>query len=1006
MRFARGGDRAALLSYTTRVRIAVFASLALALPACVVNLRVDHAARIQCRSEGECPEDFTCRTAIGFCVLENDPNDRPPELVLATWNRSSGRQGDTFSVSFEISEPLLFPPDVRLGDGGAAFALISDDGGTRFVFELVAAPPMPEGRSLEVGAIATDQNGNVASLTLGAVSFDFSPPRIYDLGWTLPAGMTAVNGAHPFGVSVQVESGASLTAVHVVALPQATVLADLSAVAVRTAHPTFDAFDAALMLDPSALAGVQALAVEVVARDAAGNETNPPHRGPSLAVDQTPPTIDGVLLDGGATMTTSFLVIARIAGTGASAVFIDGDLANSPSVRTWLPFATSAELPLYLSAQGGMKHVTVTLRDAAFNTSAPSGVDILLAPDTVPPSVDTFTITTPSPTQSLTVDLDIVASDNRGVIAGYLVRESSAAPTPAEVIMTPVPTSFTFTPGEGPRSLYAWAKDPADVRSGPRPAATVTIDQTPPGTIVFDYGISVPSPPLYTDNPVVPITASSIDTNLGERFAIREDGLTPAYADYQSAVPTHTLLGAPTTQGLHTLRLWTRDFAGNAAQAAGTLGVFFDDVNPVVSAFNVPVRPQTSPATGLTLTDSDMAPSSTVYRWRTFLDNATAPTGGQMNLSARPTSVTFSAGLHTLYAWAMDQAGNISAAFSRTYYYQAFSVGPTGTPSERSTAFLANGNLVVCYTTADASGDGAYCQMFPSDGSVPAAAFLVNAGATTGNQTAASVAADASNRFAVGYCDQGAALGSQYKLRLFDATGAPRTAVLTLAISGSCNTVQVVGYGNGYWYAGENKAVHVDADGAVLANIDPIAPGSRIGARSDGGAIVVMPGCTIGCYFGWARYTAAGAVTGTPGNKSPGGASSYVLHDVAMDAAGNYVIVWGDSGPGVEKITASCYDAADAAVGFEPGVYGNYWGPLTRIFKDAAAGGFSLAYGPSGLNVLELQHFSSACAFQAGVQITNAAPVLAAIARRGTDVAVAWEPTGAGGTSVRFFVAP
>ncbi|MCC6809279.1 MAG: hypothetical protein IT381_17760 [Deltaproteobacteria bacterium] len=990
------------------VRVVLLGALVAGASACRVNLAVDTQARITCRDEGDCPSKFTCRTTIGFCVVANDPNDRPPELAGAKWSRTVGRQGDDFVVTFTVSEPLLFAPDVRLADGGAAFELVAE-GDPEYAFRLIAAPPLPEARELEVVAIATDQNGNVAQLSLGAIRFDFGAPRIYDVAWVLPAGLSAVNGTQPLALTAQIESGADLVSLHVIALPAQTVLADVSAAAIRVPHPTHDAFEAPVTLDPAALAGAQSIAIELVAVDAVGNATNPPHRGPSLPVDGDPPAIDAVLLDNGAVTTTSFLVIAHIAATGATAIFVDGDLANSPSVRVWLPFSNVAELPLFLSPLAGDKHITVLARDAAFNVSAVFPVDITLAPDTIPPSVDTFAITTPSPTQSLTVDLNIVASDNRNVIAGYLVRESSVAPTPSEVNVMPVPTSFTFTPGEGERSLWAWAKDPSDVRSGARPEAKVIIDQTPPGSIAFDYGQVVPSPPLYTNIASVPVTASAVDTNAMERFVIREDALTPALMDYQAVPPTmHTLFGGP-SQGLHTLRLWARDFAGNYAQAASTLGVFFDNVAPAVTAFNVPVRPQTSPANSLVLTDSDLAPSSTVYRWRMTTDNAAPPTAAQMNLVARPTSVTFSAGLHTVYVWAMDQAGNISAALARSYAYQELPLGPTGQQNERDVALSANGNFVTCWTAADASSNGVSCQLLAGDGSAPGSPFLVNSGATSGDQSAPAVAIDALGRFAVAYCDKAAASGQQHKVRLYDALGAARTPILTLPFAGSCTGPDLAVFPSGYLYLGSDSVIRLDLDGVTVGS--PLAgsgSGARIAARADGGYVVAY-GDFGHVYF--QQYTAAGATLGANGDLGPTPMDSNQFHDVAMDDAGNYVIAWSlvdNSSPFVsDQLSVACFTAGSVTPAPAP-LTGGYAGSPTRLAKDPATGAFTATYMLSPATSVNVRHFDAACTPNGGstvVTSTANGPANAVIARAGTSFVVAWHASDLS-THGRFYVAP
>jgi hypothetical protein len=77
--------------------------------------------------------------------------------------------------------------------------------------------------------------------------------------------------------------------------------------------------------------------------------------------------------------------------------------------------------------------------------------------DTTPPSVTAFNI--PATSNSMTVPITtFTASDNISV-AGYLITESSTAPTAgAAGWSTSAPSSFVFS-GIGARTAYAWVKD-------------------------------------------------------------------------------------------------------------------------------------------------------------------------------------------------------------------------------------------------------------------------------------------------------------------------------------------------------------------------------------------------------------------------------------------------------------------------------------------------------------------------------------------------------------------
>jgi len=93
-------------------------------------------------------------------------------------------------------------------------------------------------------------------------------------------------------------------------------------------------------------------------------------------------------------------------------------------------------------------------------------------PDTTAPTVSAFTL--PTTASSLAVAISsLTATDNVGV-TGYLVTESSTAPSASATgWSSTVPTTFTFS-AAGSKTAYAWAKDAAGNVSAAK-SATVTI---------------------------------------------------------------------------------------------------------------------------------------------------------------------------------------------------------------------------------------------------------------------------------------------------------------------------------------------------------------------------------------------------------------------------------------------------------------------------------------------------------------------------------------------------
>ena len=117
--------------------------------------------------------------------------------------------------------------------------------------------------------------------------------------------------------------------------------------------------------------------------------------------------------------------------------------------------------------------------DAAGNLSSYSNIASATTRDTTRPTVSAFTI--PATATTLTVPItSFTATDNVGV-AGYMVTESSTAPSATASGWTATaPTSYTFTTA-GSKTLYAWAKDAAGNVSASRSASvTITLQSSDP----------------------------------------------------------------------------------------------------------------------------------------------------------------------------------------------------------------------------------------------------------------------------------------------------------------------------------------------------------------------------------------------------------------------------------------------------------------------------------------------------------------------------------------------
>ena len=282
------------------------------------------------------------------------------------------------------------------------------------------------------------------------------------------------------------------------------------------------------------------------------------------------------------------------------------------------------------------------------------------ASDTTPPTVSTFTI--PATSSSLTVSITTFTATDTVGVTGYMITESATAPAASATSWTAsAPTSFTAS-AAGVRTLYAWAKDAANNVSTSRSASvTITLpDATAPSVTAFTI-------PATSSSLTVSITTFTATDNVGVTgYIITESATAPA------ATATGWTASAPTSftasaAGARTLYAWAKDAANNvstsrSASVTITLPPAADTTPPTVTAFTIPGTSSSLTVSITTFTATDNV-GVTGY---VVTESATAPAASATGWGAtRPMSYVFtSAGAKTLYAWAKDAAGNVSASRS------------------------------------------------------------------------------------------------------------------------------------------------------------------------------------------------------------------------------------------------------------------------------------------------------------------------------------------------------
>ena len=285
--------------------------------------------------------------------------------------------------------------------------------------------------------------------------------------------------------------------------------------------------------------------------------------------------------------------------------------------------------------------------DVTFLTSAVT--------DTTAPIVTAFSI--PGTSSSLTVAISSLTATDNVAVTGYLVNESATAPSSGITGWTlTAPTVYTSA-STGSRTLYAWAKDAGgNVSAGRSATVVITLpDATAPTVTAF----SIPGTSSSLTVAISSLTAT--DNVAVSGYLVNESATAP------SSGTTGWTLAAPTaytfvSAGSRTLYAWAKDASANvsAGRSATVVITLPDAAAPTVTAFTIPTT-----SSSLTVTISSLTATDNVAVTGYLVnESAVVPSPNATGWSTTAPNSYSSAteGSKTLYAWAKDAAGNVSAS--------------------------------------------------------------------------------------------------------------------------------------------------------------------------------------------------------------------------------------------------------------------------------------------------------------------------------------------------------
>jgi hypothetical protein len=270
----------------------------------------------------------------------------------------------------------------------------------------------------------------------------------------------------------------------------------------------------------------------------------------NVTVDTLPPEGD-VLINGGAEYTNGTgvrLALTAHDATGVTEMMVS-DTEDFAAAR-WVPYATALDWPL--PPGDGMRTVSVVFRDGLGHLSSPSRDSIIL--DTTPPTTEVAINGGDPLTRWPNITVAISVTERYGTDAVQLSQDpvfGDAAWQPLQPYL-----GVTLTPGEGPRKVYARARDAAG-NVGPAGDASITLDTVAPVS-------SMEVLPAEMPDKAFTVRWSGTDATSGVlRYDVQHREGTGAWTDWLSGTTALSALFTGQLDHAYSFRVRAQDRAGN-----------------------------------------------------------------------------------------------------------------------------------------------------------------------------------------------------------------------------------------------------------------------------------------------------------------------------------------------------------------------------------------------------------------------------------------------------------
>ena len=389
------------------------------------------------------------------------------------------------------------------------------------------------------------------------------------------------------------------------------------------------------------------------AKDAAGNVSAAYGSPKTVVIETTAPKVSGFTMPAtSASLTVPVTTFTATDNVGVTGYLItESNTPPSSGAAGW----TSPAPAGYTAAISGSHTLYPWAKDAAGNVSAVFATPRTVVIDTTAPTVSGFTM--PATSASLTVPVTTFTATDNIKVTGYLITDSSTPPLSGATGWTTAAPASYIAAAVGNHTLYPWAKDAV---------GNVSAVYATPGTVVIDTAkpaVSAFTMPATSASLTVPVTTFTATDNIGVAgYLITESSTLPlsGAAGWMTAAPAAYTAAAV---GSHKLYPWVKDAAGNVSAVFATpQTVVIDTAKPILSAFTIPASSNSLTVSVTTFTATDNV-GVTGYL---ITESSTPPLPGATGwTTVKPASyIAAAAGSHTLYPWAEDAAGNVSAVFA------------------------------------------------------------------------------------------------------------------------------------------------------------------------------------------------------------------------------------------------------------------------------------------------------------------------------------------------------